>query len=156
MSDSQKFPVAAHALAYLAHKGAYSAADAAPSAILAASVPTNPVVIRRVTALLAKAGLIATRPGASGGSWLLRQPETIRLDEVLKAVNGCAHLGSTPAGAKGCPVGEHIPRQVAKALTAADEAATEALSKITIADLLEADPASLRDFAPHSSCPVAA
>jgi len=156
MSDSQKFPVAAHALAYLAHKGAYSAADAAPSAILAASVPTNPVVIRRVTALLAKAGLIATRPGASGGSWLLRQPETIRLDEVLKAVNGCAHLGSTPAGAKGCPVGEHIPRQVARALTAADRAAGEALAKITIADLLEADPASLRDFAPHSSCPVAA
>ena len=156
MSDSQRFPVAAHALAYLAHTGADSAADAAPSAVLAASVPTNPVVIRRVTALLAKAGLIATRPGASGGSWLLRQPETIRLDEVLKAVNGCAHLGSTPAGAKGCPVGEHIPRQVAKALTAADQAAGAALSKITIADLLEADPASLRDFAPHGSCPVAA
>ena len=156
MSDSQRFPVAAHALAYLAHKGAYSAADAAPSAVLAASVPTNPVVIRRVTALLAKAGLIATRPGASGGSWLLRQPETIRLDEVLKAVNGCAHLGSTPAGAKGCPVGEHIPRQVAKALTAADQAASEALGKITIADLLDKDPASLAAFAPHKSCPLAA
>lgn len=153
MSDSQRFPVAAHALAYLAHKGAYTAADAAPSAVLAASVPTNPVVIRRVTALLAKAGLIATRPGASGGSWLLRRPEDIRMDEVLKAVNGCAHLGSPPAGAKGCPVGEHIPRQVAKALTAADQAAGEALSKITIADLLEADPASLRAFAPHSACP---
>ena len=66
MSDSQRFPVAAHALAYLAHKGAYDAAHACPSAILAASVPTNPVVIRRVTALLSKAGLIATRPGASG------------------------------------------------------------------------------------------
>ena len=156
MSDSQRFPVAAHTLAYLAHKGAYGPGEAAPSAVLAASVPTTPVVVRRVTALLAKAGLIATRPGASGGSWLLRQPETIRLDEVLKAVNGCAHLGSTPAGAKGCPVGEHIPRQVAKALTAADQAAGAALAKITIADLLEADPASLRDFAPHSSCAVAA
>ena len=156
MSDSQKFPVAAHALAYLAHKGAYSAADAASSAVLAASVPTNPVVIRRVTALLAKAGLIATRPGASGGSWLLRQPETICLDEVLKAVNGCAHIGSPPAGAKGCPISEHIPRQVAKALTAADEAATEALSKITIADLLADNPIALAAFAPHKSCPVAA
>lgn len=152
MSDSQRFPVAAHALAYLAHKGAFSAADAAPSAVLAASVPTNPVVIRRVTALLAKAGLIATRPGASGGSWLLREPQTIRLDEVLRAVNGCAHLGSPPAGAKGCPVGEHIPRQVAKALTAADQAAGDALSKITIADLLESDPASLQGLDPHASC----
>lgn len=152
MSDSQRFPVAAHALAYLAHKGAFSAADAAPSAVLAASVPTNPVVIRRVTALLAKAGLIATRPGASGGSWLLREPQTIRLDEVLRAVNGCAHLGSPPAGAKGCPVGEHIPRQVAKALTAADQAAGDALSKITIADLLESDPASLKGLDPQASC----
>ena len=156
MSDSQKFPVAAHSLAYLAHKGAYSPAEAAPSAILAASVPTNPVVVRRVTALLAKAGLIATRPGASGGAWLLHRPEDITLDQVLKAVNGCAHLGSPPAGAKGCPVSEHIPRQVAKALTAADEAAGAALGKITIADLLAEDPASLAAYAPHASCPVAA
>ncbi|NBB52732.1 Rrf2 family transcriptional regulator [Rhizobium sp. CRIBSB] len=153
MSDSQKFPVAAHALAYLAHKGAYSAGQAVASAVLAASVPTNPVVVRRVTAVLAKAGLIATRPGASGGAWLLRRPETIHLDEVLRAVDGCAHLGSPPAGARGCPIGEHIPRQVAKALTAADQAASVALSKITIADLLDSDPASLRGFKPHSSCP---
>lgn len=154
MSDSQRFPVAAHVLAYLAHRDAYAAAQALPSAVLAASVPTNPVVVRRVTSLLSKAGLIAARPGASGGSWLLRRPETIRLDEVLKAVNGCAHLGSPPAGAKGCPVGEHIPRQVAKALTAADTAASDALSKITIADLLAENPPSLAGFAPHSSCPV--
>ena len=156
MSDSQRFPVAAHALAYLAHKDAYDAGRAMPSAILAASIPTNPVVIRRVTALLSKAGLIATRPGASGGSWLLRRPEAIRLDEVLRAVNGCAHLGSTPLGAKGCPVSEHIPRQVAKALTAADDAAHEALGRITIADLLDENPASLAAFAPHACCPVAA
>jgi len=156
MSDSQRFPVAAHALAYLAHKDAFDAARAMPSAILAASIPTNPVVIRRVTALLAKAGLIATRPGASGGSWLLRQPEEIRLDQVLRAVNGCAHLGSPPQGARGCPVSEHLPRQVAKALTAADSAAHEALSRITIADLLAESPASLAAFAPHKSCPVAA
>ncbi len=145
MSDSQRFPVAAHTLAYLAHKGAFDATAAAPSSVLAASIPTNPVVIRRVTAMLARAGLIATRPGSGGGAWLTRRPETITLDMVLKAVNGCAHLGSPPAGAKGCPVGEHIPRQVAKALTAAENAASEALSRITIADLLARNPASLSD-----------
>jgi DNA-binding IscR family transcriptional regulator len=156
MSDSQRFPVAAHTLAYLAHRGAVSAAQAVPSAILAASIPTNPVVVRRVTALLAKAGLIATRPGASGGAWLLHEPQGISLETVLRAVNGCAHLGSPPAGAKGCPISEHIPRQVAKALTAADQAAGAALSKITIADLLDNEPASLAAFAPHRACPVAA
>ncbi|MDQ1154812.1 Rrf2 family transcriptional regulator [Brevundimonas sp. SORGH_AS_0993] len=156
MSDSQRFPVAAHALAYMAHGGAFGPGQAMPSGVLASSIPTNPVVVRRVTALLAKAGLIATRPGATGGSWLLRRPEDIGLDLVLKAVNGCAHIGSPPAGAKGCPISEHIPRQVAKALTAADEAATEALSKITIADLLAENPASLAAFTVHPSCPVAA
>lgn len=149
MSDSQRFPVAAHALAYLAHKGAYAATHAVPSAALAASVPTNPVVIRRVTALLAKAGLIATRPGASGGAWLLSRPEAITLDSVLKAVNGCAHLGSPPLGAKGCPIGQHIPRQVAKALTAADDAAVQALSRISIADLLAGQAPSLAGREPH-------
>lgn len=136
MSDSQRFPVAAHALAYMAHKGATTPETAVSSALLAASMPTNPVVVRRVTAMLAKSGLIATRPGANGGCWLLREPERIGLDLVLRAVNGCAHLGMPPPGAKGCPVGERIPRAVGSAIKAADQAAAERLSRITVADLL--------------------
>lgn len=136
MSDSQQFPVAAHALAYLAHQGADAPERAVSSVVLASSMPTNPVVVRRVTAQLVRAGLIATRSGAGGGSWLLRPADQIRLDEVLRAVGGCAHLGSPPPGAKGCPVGERIPRQVVKAIAAADAAAAERLSRITVADLL--------------------
>ncbi|HVY33567.1 MAG TPA: Rrf2 family transcriptional regulator [Caulobacteraceae bacterium] len=136
MSDSQRFPVAAHALAYLAHKGAFSAQAAVSSAELACSIPTNPVVVRRTTALLAKAGLIGTRTGAGGGAWLIRPAETITLDQVLRAVHGCAHLGAPPPGAQGCPVGERIPKAVKAALEAVDQAAGECLSKITVADLL--------------------
>lgn len=136
MSDSQKFPVAAHALAYLAHKGADAAARAVSSAELAASMPTNPVVVRRVTAMLAKAGLIATRMGAGGGAWLTRDPASITLDEVLRAVDGCTHLGVAPAGVKGCPVGERIPDAVSAAIRAADTAASERLGRITVLDLL--------------------
>ncbi len=138
MSDSQRFPVAAHALAYLAHAGADAPERAVSSAALAASMPTNPVVVRRVTAMLAKAGLIGTRQGAAGGAWLLAPPERITLDRVLRAVNGCAHLGCPPPGAKGCPVGERIPVAVGAAIKAADAAAAERLSRITVADLLEA------------------
>jgi DNA-binding IscR family transcriptional regulator len=136
MSDSQRFPVAAHALAYLAHAEAFGPAKAVSSGALAASMPTNPVVVRRVTAMLAKAGLIGTRAGASGGAWLMAQPETITLDKVLRAVHGCAHLGSPPPGAKGCPIGERIPDAVRHAIEAADQAAAERLSRITVADLL--------------------
>lgn len=143
MSDSQRFPVAAHVLAYMAHKGAFSAQAAVSSAALAASVPTNPVVVRRVTAMLARAGLIGTRTGAGGGAWLSRAPEAITLDAVLRSVGGCAHLGAPTAGAKGCPVSEHIPRAVAAAIEAADIAAAERLSQVTIADLLEGVGASV-------------
>ena len=137
MSDSQRFPVAAHALAYLAHAGAFAPGAAVSSAALAASMPTNPVVVRRVTAMLAKAGLIGTRAGASGGAWLLVRPEALSLDRVLKAVNGCAHLGCPPPGAKGCPVGERIPLQISRAIKLADLAAADRLADITVADLLK-------------------
>jgi len=136
MSDSQRFPVAVHALAYLAHKCAFSSQAAVSSAELAASVPTNPVVVRRVTALLGKAGLVESRTGAGGGAWLKRAAETITLDQVLKAVNGCAHLGCPPPGVQGCPVGARIPKAVRAAIEAADQAAAERLSLITVADLL--------------------
>ncbi|MFN3521315.1 MAG: Rrf2 family transcriptional regulator [Phenylobacterium sp.] len=138
MSDSQRFPVATHALAYLAHRDAMSPEKAVSSVELAASIPTNPVVIRRVTGQLAQAGLVGTRAGAKGGAWLLRGADEIRLDEVLRAVGGCVHLGVAPPGAKGCPVGERIPRAVAQAIDAADRAAAERLSRITVADLLNA------------------
>ncbi len=121
MSDSQKFPVAAHALAYLAHKEAFSSSAAVSSAALAASMPTNPVVVRRVTTMLAKAGLIATRAGANGGAWLLKPANAISLDQVLRAVNGCAHLGMPLPGAKGCPIGQKIPKAVGAAILAADQ-----------------------------------
>jgi DNA-binding IscR family transcriptional regulator len=143
MSDSQKFPVAAHALAYLAHQGATSPQYAISSAELAASMPTNPVVVRRVTAMLARAGLIDTRPGAGGGAWLKLAPADIGLDQVLRAVEGCTHLGVPPPGVAGCPVGERIPAAVMAAITAADQAAAARLSTITVADLLGADPETL-------------
>ena len=136
MSDSQRFPVAMHALAYLAHSQAFGPAQAVSSAALAASMPTNPVVVRRVTSLLVRAGLIATRAGASGGAWLLRPAEDVRLDQVLHAVGGCANFGCPPPGVKGCPVGERIPDAVRGAIEAADAAASERLSRITVADLL--------------------
>ncbi|MDI7775840.1 Rrf2 family transcriptional regulator [Asticcacaulis sp. EMRT-3] len=136
MSDSQRFPVAAHTLAYLAHRNAYTRERAVSSSVLAASIPTNPVVIRRMTTQLARAGLLATCSGVSGGAWLLKRPEDIRLDEVLRAVNGCAHLGSVPLGAEGCPVSQAIPKAVHDAMQKANAAASDSLSTITVADLL--------------------
>jgi DNA-binding IscR family transcriptional regulator len=60
----------------------------------------------------------------------------VRLDQVLRAVGGCANFGCPPPGVKGCPVGERIPDAVRAAIEAADVAALERLSRITVADLL--------------------
>ena len=137
MPDSQKFPVAAHALAYLAHRQAFCSSAAVSSTALAASMPTNPVVVRRVTSMLAKAGLIATRAGASGGAWLLKPAETISLDQVLRAVHGHAHLGMPRPGAEDCPIVQKIPKAVGAAIMAADQAAAQRLSQIMVSDLLK-------------------
>jgi len=136
MSDSQRFPIAVHALVYLAHKQATSAEQAVCSAELAASMPTNPVVVRRVTAALGRAGLIEARPGAHGGAWLARPANEITLDAVLGAVGGCANLGVPPPGTLGCPSGQRIPDAVRGALAAANTAATDRLARITVADLV--------------------
>ena len=137
MSDSQKFPVAAHALAYLAHRQAFCSSTAVSSAALAASMPTNPVVVRRVTSMLAKAGLIATRAGASGGAWLVKPAQTISLDQVLRAVHGHTHLGLPRPGAEDCPIVQKIPKAVGAAIMAADQAAAQRLSQIMVSDLLK-------------------
>ncbi len=136
MADSQKFAVAAHALAYLAHREATAAESAVSSVELAASIQTHPVVIRRVTGLLAQAGLVATRAGARGGAWLIQDPADIKLDTVLKAVDAGPHIGVTTKGASGCPVGEKLPSAVCAIIRSADAAAAERLSTITVADLL--------------------
>ncbi|HYE47213.1 MAG TPA: Rrf2 family transcriptional regulator, partial [Caulobacter sp.] len=73
---------------------------------------------------------------AGGGAWLVRPAESITLDLVLRAVDGCTHLGVAPAGVKGCPVGERIPDAVSAAIRAADSAACQRLATITVADLL--------------------
>jgi len=58
----------------------------ATSLRLAGSVNTNPVVVRRITGLLARAGLIRVRRGP-GGAMLARLPSAITLGDVWCAMN---------------------------------------------------------------------
>jgi K+-sensing histidine kinase KdpD len=68
---------------------------------------------------------------------LILQMQRFDLGEVLKAVNGCAHLGLPPPGAPECPVGQQIPKAVGAAIDAANAAAVERLAKVSVADLLK-------------------
>jgi DNA-binding IscR family transcriptional regulator len=78
-----RFAVAAHILLLLATSDAKARAT---SLRLARSVNTNPVVVRRITGQLARAGLIRVHRGP-GGAELTRPPGAISLQDVWHAVN---------------------------------------------------------------------
>lgn len=75
---------------------------------IADSVTTNPVVIRRISSELKKAGLVTSRAGVPGSS-LTRDPEKITLLDVYKAIHiekvlFSIHDKPNP----NCPVGQKI------------------------------------------------
>lgn len=137
MSDSQRFAMAACVLIYLASKDADQADRRVTSRLLAQTVPTNAVVVRRVTALLGKAGMIAARTGAHGGAWLARAPDAITLDAVLAALDGGPRMGRAGPAAGEDGVVRRLPAAINAALAAAEEAVRKQLASVTIQDLLE-------------------
>ncbi|MDV2884728.1 Rrf2 family transcriptional regulator [Alkalihalophilus pseudofirmus] len=75
---------------------------------IADSVTTNPVVIRRISSELKKAGLLTSRAGVSGFS-LTRDPKEITLFDVYKAVHLEKELFSIHDKPNpNCPVGKKI------------------------------------------------
>ena len=84
MAGNSRFAVSVHILAYLTYRR-----DAAvPSAEIASSVDTNPVVIRRLLGSLLKAKLVTAQKGATGGFALARNPEKISLRETPRNDKG--------------------------------------------------------------------
>jgi Rrf2 family protein len=130
MIRSSRFFVAVHALALLAHAGG----GAMTSDGIAASVNTNPVVVRRVLGRLARAGLVVTQKGAKGGVRLRRRATEIELGTVYAAVEDGPLFASPPRRPNtACPVGSGLACALDPALLAAEEAVQEALARTTVA-----------------------
>jgi DNA-binding IscR family transcriptional regulator len=107
---------------------------------IAVSVNTNPVVIRRIMRLLARAGLVHVQRG-QGGAALGRPAERITLDDVWGAVNPAPaspllplHAAPDPA----CPIGRHVPRLLGETFSLAEVAMREALSGVSLAKMVAA------------------
>ena len=65
---------------------AFSLEEVIGSQTLAASVNTNPVVVRRLLLVLRRAGLIETFTGKRGGARLRKKPNRISLVDIYDAV----------------------------------------------------------------------
>jgi Rrf2 family protein len=118
--------VAVHVLVFLA-----TSEEPVPSGLLAASVSTNPVVIRRILGALRREGLVAATPGPRGGFVLARPARSITLDRVHRAVEGgaapCAHR---PSGR--CPVGKHVSGVLSRIGRTAEQAFLRSLRARTL------------------------
>ena len=135
MSGSCRFAFAVHILAMLA----YRQSTGATSDIIAASVNTNPVVIRRLLTVLRQAGFITTRKGAGAGSRLARQPSEITLRDVYRVVESAAFsLFHSHALNRRCPVARQMEVIFHQVSLSAQAALEEALSQFTLDDVLQA------------------
>ncbi len=133
MSCNSRFAVAIHILGVLA----YYQPERLTSEVIACSVSTNPVVIRRVLGDLRRAGLVVSRTG-SGGGWQLQRPaESITLLQAYDAVREGALLQihkqqPNPA----CTFGFSV-RQALSGIFGEAEAVLESkLAQTTMADVL--------------------
>lgn len=132
MRINTRFPVAVHILVLVSFGTTPPTSD-----LLARSVNTNPVVIRRTVALLKKAGLVQVRAGV-GGAVLLRPPEAITLLDIYKAVQADEdgalfdlHQNPNPK----CYVGANIHAALGPALADAQNALEQQLATWTLADI---------------------
>lgn len=133
MTISSRFAVAVHVLTMLAT----SEGEPVTSERLAASVNTNPAVIRRLLCQLARAGLTTSRLGAGGGALLARPAAEVTLLDVYRAVEGgdlfALHPGDPDPA---CPVGRHIQTVLTEATDSARRAMESALGARTLADVV--------------------
>jgi Rrf2 family protein len=132
MTGNSRFAVSVHILAYLA----YRRGVAVPSAEIASSVDTNPVVIRRLLAALIKAKLVTAQKGAAGGFSLALAPEKISLCDIYNAVEPKSNRGMRSfAPNHKCPVGAKIESILATTFGKARAALESELGQTSIADL---------------------
>jgi len=105
------------------------------SAYIAASVNTNPVVIRRILACLRKQKLVESKPGTGGGWNLTRDPRKITLREVYRAVETGPMLAIHHRPNRHCMVGRCIKHTLSEVFAAAQNAMEESLAQTTIAEV---------------------
>jgi len=133
MAANSQFAMAVHILTFLAGSDENLKSDC-----IAASVNTNPVVIRRVLGQLAQANLVASQTGAAGGTRLAKRPSEISLCEIYKAVS-CGDVFSLPPkpANQDCPVGKNIEAVLCHLQKEIDRTIGEKLGQYTLATVLE-------------------
>jgi Rrf2 family protein len=136
MSANSRLTIAVHVLVWMAlarERGvAWMTSDQ-----VAASVNTNPVIIRRSLGDLRRATLVEVRRGAAAGWSLAREPREITLLDVYDAVEHepMFAMHRTKPNPE-CPVGHGIRPALGQVYHEIDQALRRELTRTSIADML--------------------
>jgi Rrf2 family protein len=135
MARNCRFAVAVHITALLATMEG----QPCTSEWIAGSVNTNPVVVRRLLSALAKAGLVSSTRGSTGGSVLARPADGISLLDIHRAVDEEEEpaLHNQPPN-KDCPVGRNIQTVLVRVMERADAARDAVLSTTKLSEVVGA------------------
>jgi len=127
-----RFSVALHILLFIA----CDTGGDATSARMAESIGTNPVVVRRIGGLLAKAGLIAVQRGPGGAS-LARPANAISLRDVWQAIHPEKDrlIKVHPRSSARDPIARAVPDILVARFEQAEQALLTDLDRSSIADL---------------------
>lgn len=131
MRYSTKLSDATHILLFI---HVFADGDLSSNAI-AASVQTNPVVIRSLMSDLANANLIQTNRGKAAPT-LTRSLADISLLDVYQAVEKTSLLHVDEKTNLGCPVGKNIQGALTNAYLKVQRAAENEMAQISLADIL--------------------
>jgi len=106
--------------------------------MIAGSVNTNPVFIRRILGMLSRAGMVTSQPGVGGGWRLRHDPAHITLLEVYRAVDeghliALHHRPPNPD----CLVGRNIQHTLETYFGEAERAFEHVLAQQTIGQVLQ-------------------
>ena len=130
---NQQFTFAVHILTALA----FSPEEVIGSETLAASVNTNPVVVRRLLLALRRARLIETLTGRHGGARLRKKPNRISLVEIYDAVESRPLIPINERKAsKQCHVSCNMKSIMSCVAESTEEAVRKHLRTITLAQLV--------------------
>ena len=130
---NQQFAFAVHIMTALA----FTPDEVIGSQILAASVNTNPVVIRRLLLALRRARLIETFTGKHGGARLRKKPREISLVDIYDAVEPRPVIPVNERKAlKKCHVSCNMKSIMSRVAESTEDAVRKHLRSISLAQLV--------------------
>ena len=137
MSANSRLTTAIHALCWL-ELAARRGYPSLTSERVAASLASNPALVRKALGPLREAGLVASGRGPGAGWSLARPAAAIRLDEVYDALGDDTAFALHPHEPnQECPVGFGIRPVLEEVYADVESAVRRSLARRTVADVLD-------------------